>query len=127
MNCPRVYSLRSKASTDANPRGLTILVDNCAAPQMPAFMKTLDPILLSKPFPLPIQFGADLLGSGRQSTIYWNHALTTSVTGELIVSFFSDNLTGNFTCNLQGISTEGRISGLTGFVVQQNLAVIIHP
>jgi len=102
--------------------GAPVITYHCATPAMPAFMKVLDPILQAKAFPLPCAGDSNILGSGLQSTVYWNHALTTNADGETTISFYTDDLTGNFTCFLQGVSAAGVIAGRSSFsVVKQEL------
>ena len=79
-------------------------------------MKVLGPILREKPFPLPFS-EQGILGSGLQSTVYWNHGLTTDGNGEITVSFYTNNLTGNFICSLQGVSSAGVIAGNATYTV----------
>lgn len=118
-----LYSYTKREWFHGNVVPTTLVVYHCAAPKMPAFMQLLDPILRPKTFPLPNPDGHVLLGSGRQSTVYWSHALTTDANGELTISFFTNNLTGNFTCNLQGVSAAGLLSGQATYVVQ-NLSTL---
>jgi len=96
-----------------------LLTYHCAAPTVPPFMKALQPILLQKKFPLQDSCVKHTLGSGLQSTVYWNHALTTDEKGDVTVSFYTNELTGNFTCILQGVSSEG--------VISKNAVYPVHP
>lgn len=51
------------------------------------------------------------------STVYWNYSLITDEKGEATVNFFTNDLTGRFTCVLQGYSDQGTLSGKTSFKV----------
>jgi hypothetical protein len=93
------------------------IIYHCKVPPVPHFMKVLEPIYRESPFPVPYTAHGEFIGSGLQSTLFWNHGLTTNANGELEVSFYTDNLTGNFTCSLQGVSSAGVISGSSTFTV----------
>jgi|GEM_PF-2088371 len=95
--------------------GVIPIIYHCQVPAVPHFMKVLEPIQKEKPFPAPYNAWGDLLGNGHQSTVYWKHSVTTNSNGEAIVSFFTDELTGNFTCTLQGISSAGVITGSASY------------
>jgi len=96
--------------------GVVPVIYHCKVPPVPHFMKVLGPILREKPFPFPFS-GRDILGAGLQSTVYWNYGLTTDENGEITVSFYTNDLTGNFTCSLQGVSSAGVIAASASYSV----------
>lgn len=51
------------------------------------------------------------------TTIYWNHLLFTDEKGEATVSFYTNDITGRFSCVLQGITNTGVVSGRQYFRV----------
>jgi hypothetical protein len=92
---------------------------HCAVPPVPPFMTVLQPIQLSKAFPLQ-NFSSDdslCLGSNQESTIYWNHSIPTDENGEAVIRFYTNDLTGKFVYILQGLSTEGAIFGKGAYAV----------
>ncbi|HVU95412.1 MAG TPA: hypothetical protein VHE34_09315 [Puia sp.] len=91
---------------------------HCTTPPTPPFMKSLQSILLEKPFPLLDTVSRIAHGSGLQSTLLWTYALSTLDKGEVTVSFYTDDLTGSFSCVLQGVSTAGVISQRSSFAVK---------
>jgi hypothetical protein len=95
------------------------VVYHCAVPPVPPFMTVLQPIQLGKAFPLQSFSSEDslCLGSGLQSTIYWNYAIPTDENGEAIVRFYTNDLAGKFIYILQGLSTKGVIYGKGSYTV----------
>jgi hypothetical protein len=110
------YLFSIKAYRSGRLGGAIIVTYHCAAPTVPAFMKALDPIL-TPPVTSPQDSAMTILGSGLRSTICWKPLLSTDASGVITVSFLTDDLNGKFTCTLQGISTEGVISGKSSFMV----------
>lgn len=45
------------------------------------------------------------------STVYWSQQLLTDEKGEALVSFYTNDLTGTFSCIIEGVTTSGVISG----------------
>jgi hypothetical protein len=111
------YLFLPKDKAHERTSGAKFVIYHCAAPTIPSFMKVLDPILDERPFPIPNSNGSNILGSGQQSTVYWNHLLSTNANGETIVTFYTNDLTGNFTCDLQGVSTLGVVSSRGSYAV----------
>jgi hypothetical protein len=54
------------------------------------------------------------------STVYWNYTAMTDEQGEATIHFSTNDLTGRFTCVLQGYSGQGAVSGKTSFKVIEN-------
>jgi hypothetical protein len=52
------------------------------------------------------------------STLYWNPLITTDKNGEAFFSFYTNDLTGKFTCTLQGVSDQGVVFGQQSFYVK---------
>jgi hypothetical protein len=94
------------------------VIYHCAAPAIPPFMTALQPILISKSFPRPDSCQHTLPGSSLQSTLFWSHSLSTIDKEEVTVSFYTNELPGNFTCSLQGICTEGALRQAISFSVK---------
>lgn len=53
------------------------------------------------------------------STVFWAYKVLTDENGEATLRFFTNDLSGKFTCVLQGYSGEGVISGKTFFRVAE--------
>jgi hypothetical protein len=104
--------------------GTLLITYHCAAPPIPAFIKVLDPILKEKTSPLTSTAEQGPSGSSLQSTVYWNHALSTDPNGELTITFYTNDLTGNFICSLQGVSSGGVVSGTTSYTVVSPTATL---
>jgi hypothetical protein len=113
------YGYVPKKGAYAKYGAIAFVTYHCVAPPIPPFMKALDPILQSKPFPSPNIDGCNNLGSGLQSTVYWNHSLVTDKNGDITVSFFTDDLTGKFSCDLQGVSAAGVIASRSYITVAE--------
>jgi hypothetical protein len=94
------------------------VIYHCAAPSIPPFMSALQPILLTKSFLRPDSCHYSFPGAELQSTLFWTHALSTFDKDEVTISFYTNELLGNFTCSLQGICTEGVISQTFCFPVR---------
>jgi len=92
---------------------------HCAVPVLPSFIKPLKPILGTKPFPVPYNAEKEMLGSGLQSTIFWQPRLVTDANGDATITFFTNDLTGKFTCLLQGVSKAGIIQGKAAYSVAE--------
>jgi hypothetical protein len=92
---------------------------HCAVPVLPSFVQTLKPILGTKPFPSPYNEEKELIGSGLQSTVYWQSKLVTDADGNATVTFYTNDLTGKFTCLLQGVSQAGVIQGKASYLVAE--------
>lgn len=45
------------------------------------------------------------------STVYWSQQLLTNEKGEALVSFYTNDLTGTFSCVIEGVTPHGVISG----------------
>lgn len=104
---------------DAMDGGIAIPITyHCTTPPTPPFMKSLQSILLEKPFPLQDTVSRTKQGAGLQSTLFWTYALSTFNKEEVTVSFYADDLTGPFSCILQGVSTAGVISQRSSFAVK---------
>lgn len=99
--------------------GVAFVTYHCAAPSFPPFIKTLEPILGEKSFPVPYNKEKEMLGSGLQSTIYWQYKLVTDANGDATVTFYTNDLTGKFTCLLQGVSQAGVIQGAASYLVAE--------
>jgi hypothetical protein len=99
--------------------GVAIVTYHCAAPSLPPFIKILNPILGEKPFPFPYTQEKQMLGTGLQSTVYWQHKVVTDANGEATVEFYTNDLTGKFTCLLQGVSQAGVIQGTASYTVSE--------
>ena len=96
------------------------VVYHCAAPYLPPFVKALEPILLNKPF-LAQDFSIDkgtTLGSGLQTTVYWEPIISTYNKDEVTVSFYTNDCTGKFICKIVGLSTAGVINQSAGYTVR---------
>jgi hypothetical protein len=117
-----LYLYTPKEASYARATGAAVVTYHCAVPPMPSFMKALDPILTSKPFPIspPPVAGHQAQESDLQSTVYWNHALVTDTLGRLSVTFYANDLTGNFTCTLQGVSAAGVLFSQATYAVVGN-------
>jgi len=121
------YVFVPKESQFERQHGSLLVTYHCAAPPLPPFMKILGPILREKAFSPPCTGEKELTGTGLQSTIYWNHSLSTDSNGEVTVSFFTNNLTGNFNCSLQGVSSAGVITANAVYsVVSSNSIVAVN-
>jgi len=92
---------------------------HCDAPAIPGFLIPLEPIQRPVSFTVPDYDGHNPLSNAGslQSTLYWQHLLSTRDKGELNVYFYTNDVTGKFTCTLQGLSVEGPIFGQASFVV----------
>jgi hypothetical protein len=54
-----------------------------------------------------------------RNTLYWNPLVTTNINGEAEIEFWTSDLPGNYTINLQGITETGvKISMQKSFIVR---------
>ena len=78
-----------------------------------SFIKQVKATNLPKAFFVKDYSKEDLPGLEVSTTLYWNYFLTTDEKGEAQFSFYTNDLTGDFVCELQGISEQGLISAKT--------------
>lgn len=56
------------------------------------------------------------------STIYWNYGIQTDSAGEASFSFFTNDLPGEFTCVIQGVSAGGPVDAVSKVLVRREEA-----
>lgn len=53
------------------------------------------------------------------TTVFWSHLLQTDANGEATLSFYTNDLAGKFICVLEGLSSEGPVSGKCQYRVEE--------
>ncbi|WP_143160119.1 hypothetical protein [Chitinophaga jiangningensis] len=54
------------------------------------------------------------------STVYWSPLIVTDDNGEAKITFYTNDLPGNFTCTVRGLSTLGEFKAQTSFTVKMD-------
>jgi hypothetical protein len=119
LNCPNhPFGMQPVSGETYRYRGGEVIYKSCKDEEDPPnFMQQVKGTYYPKEFYVADYEKFNPAEPEMMSTVYWNYSLITDEKGEATISFFTNDLTGRFTCVLQGYSDQGALSGKTWFKV----------
>lgn len=121
LNCPNhPFGMKPVSGETYKYRGGSVVYKSCKDDEDPPnFMQQVKGTYYPKEFYVADYEKFNPAEPEMMSTVYWNYSMITDEKGEATINFFTNDLTGRFTCVLQGYSDQGALSGKTNFKVAE--------
>jgi hypothetical protein len=119
LNCPNhPFGMKPVSGNSYRYRGGEVIYKGCKDEEEPAnFMQQVKGAYYPKEFYVADYEKFNPTEPEMMSTMFWTYTAMTDEQGEATIKFSTNDLTGRFTCVLQGYSGQGTLSGKTWFRV----------